>query len=154
MPVTLEQRRVTDAFYLAFVLWREARAEPREGKIAVVHSILNRVTRPKWWGNDVPSVCIKPWQYSSMTDPKDPQLTRYPNDAAWWECLQITLDVLNGKLPNPVPTADSYYAISMDKAGNPPAWAKAPSVRFVRQVGNHKFYDTDGEHPENVKVAA
>jgi len=150
--MTTEQQRITNLFYLGFVLWREARAESHEGKIALVFSILNRVEHPKWWGNDVISVITKPWQYSSMTDPKDPQLTKYPgSDPAWADCLQVAMDVYDRKIaPNPVPGADSYYAISMDKAGNPPPWSK--TAKLVAQVGNHKFYDTDGVHPENVQL--
>lgn len=148
--MTTEQQRLTNVFYLGFVLWREARAEPHDGKVALVFSILNRVERPKWWGNDVVSVITKPWQYSSMTDPHDPQLTKYPtNDPAWWECLQVAMDVYDRKISqNPVPGADSYYAVSMPA---PPPWAA--KARFVAQVGNHRFYDTDGEHPDNKKVA-
>jgi N-acetylmuramoyl-L-alanine amidase len=150
---TPEQKRITEVFYLAFVLWREARAEPKDGKIALVWSILNRVTHPKWWGTDIVSVITKPWQYSSMTDPHDPQLIKYPGsqaDTAWPECIDVAMGVYDGTYKNPVPGADSYYAVSMDKAGNPPDWAK--KFRFVAQIANHKFYDSDGDHPENVKV--
>jgi N-acetylmuramoyl-L-alanine amidase len=155
MPAAMlpEQRRVTELFYLAFVLWREARAEPKDGKIALVHSIMNRVAHPKWWGASISEVVTKPWQYSSMTDPHDPQLIKYPGiDDAWIECMDVAMGVYDGRYPNPIPTADSYYATSMDDAGNPPKWASSASVKFVGQIGHHKFYDTDGEHPENVKV--
>ena len=146
--MTPDQKRITDGFYLAFVLWREARGEVHSGKVAVAYSIMNRVEHPKWWGSSVITVCIKPWQYSSLTDPKDPQLTRYPGeDLSWDECIQVALDVLDKKVPNPVPGADSYYAVSMDVAGNPPPWSK--ESRFVAQVGGHTFYDTDGDHPDN-----
>lgn len=142
---------VSDTFYLAFVLWREARSETRPGKVALVHSILNRVMHPKWWGDSISAVVRKPWQYSSMTDPKDPQLTKYPEDGpVWEECLDIAAGVLSGTLSNPLPGADSYYAISMDKAGNPPAWSR--TAAFLGQVGNHKFYDTDGDHPDNANT--
>lgn len=151
--MTPEQRRITEVFYLAFVLWREARSEPRDGKIALVWSIMNRVSHPKWWGQDIVSVVLKPWQYSSMTDPHDPQLVKYPgNDDAWATCLDVAMGVYDGRYPNPVPTADSYYAISMEAEGQPgaPRWATDPRVRFVAQIANHKFFDTDGEHPDNL----
>src|SRR5690242_10046570 len=104
--MTTESQRITNVFYLAFVLWREARGEIHDGKVALVYSIMNRVEHPNWWGKDVVSVCIAPWQYSSMTDPKDPNLTKYPGmDAAWAECIQIASDVYDKKVPNPVPGA-------------------------------------------------
>ena len=142
--LTAEGKRITDAFYLAFVLWREARNEPHDGKVALVFSILNRVQHPKWWGTDVPSVVTKKWQYSSMTDPNDVQLTKYPTfDPVWAECLNTVLAVLDGREENPVPGADSYYATYIAA----PNWAKPE--QFVKQVGNHRFYNTDGDHPEN-----
>lgn len=147
--LTPEQRRVTEIFYLAFVLWREARAESRDGKVALVHSILNRVAKPKWWGTDIVSVVLKPWQYSSMTDPNDKQLTKYPGlDPSWPECLDVAQQVYDGKIPNPVPGADSYFATYIPT----PNWAKPE--QFVAQIGAHKFYNTDGDHPDNVKVVA
>lgn len=139
-----EFQRISDGTCLAFVLWREARAEPKEGKIALVYSILNRVQKPKWWGTSIASVVLKAWQYSSMTDPNDPQLRKYPwGDAAWPECLQVAFDVLDGKVENPVPSADSYYATYIPA----PNWAKQD--QFVKQIGAHRFYNTDGDHPQN-----
>jgi spore germination cell wall hydrolase CwlJ-like protein len=143
---------------MSLCLWREARAEPREGKEAIAFSILNRVAHPKWWGKSITSVVTAPWQFSSMTDPNDPQLTKWGGeDPAWPECIDVAMDVYDGSIPNPVPTADSYYAAWMDTKISPktqkpmtPNWASATTTRFVKQVGNHKFFDTDGEHPDNV----
>ena len=155
--LTSDQLRLANGFHMAFAMWREARGESYEGKIAIGYAIMNRVERPKWWGNTVDTVIDKPMQFSSMTDPNDQQLRTYPGsittDTKWLECIQAALDVLDRRIPNPVPTADSYYATWMDAKGMTPPWAKAPTTRFVRQIGNHKFFDTDGEHPDNKKVA-
>jgi N-acetylmuramoyl-L-alanine amidase len=130
---------IADVFFLAFVVWREARGESHEGKLAVACSVLNRVRRPSWWGDSVQSVVTKKWQYSSLTDPKDLQLTTWPreDDTRWQECMQIALDVVNGDAANPVPGADSYYAVTIPA----PKWAK--DEYFVRQIGNHRFYNLD-----------
>lgn len=134
---------VTDTFMLGLLVWREARSETYAGKLAVAWSVLNRVERPSWWGRTLLEVITKKWQYSSLTDPNDRQLTRWPNptDSTWWECLQVAHDVLNNLVGNPVKHADSYYAVSMDRAGNPPKWATPET--FVAQVGDHKFYNLD-----------
>lgn len=146
--LTPEAKRITDVFYLGFVLWREARGESRAGKIALVFSIMNRVEHPKWWGNDIPSVIAKKWQYSSMTAPGDPNLIQYPLfDQSWADCVSAAMTVYDKQVQNPVPGADSYYATSM---ASPPPWAK--QEQFVIQVGAHRFYNTDGDHPENVKL--
>ena len=87
---TLTQE-ATEKVFLALVVWREARGESYEGKAAVASSIMNRVVRPSWWGRDLFSVIFKKWQYSSLTDPRDRQLTTWPQKNApdWIECLQV-----------------------------------------------------------------
>lgn len=128
----------TDRVFLALVIWREARGESDLGKIAVGYSILNRVARPKWWGKNIIQVLFKPLQYSSLTDPKDKQLTKWPTgDQVWLDCLTIAIQVIDGLVKNPVPTADSYYDISIEV----PYWATKEN--FVRQIGRLNFHNVD-----------
>lgn len=131
-----------DTVFLALTLWREARGEPHAVKVGVACSILNRVVRPSWWGNDVLSVVTKRFQYSSLTDPHDPQLTTWPtwNDASWRECMEVAVDALAGKLMSPVPGADSYHDVSIAA----PKWA-TPAM-FVAQLGRIRFFNTDQDH--------
>lgn len=133
---------VQDVFMLGLTVWREARGEPRDGKIAVAHSILNRVKRPSWWGDSVLSVVSKKWQYSSLTDPNDKQLTKWPvdTDKEWQDCLLIAWGVYDGSLRNPAPGADSYFADTIP----PPRWAD--EKKFVVKIGHHSFYDLDSDH--------
>ena len=135
-------RFAQDVVFLALTAWREARNEPHLGKVAVVHSIMNRVRRPSWWGDNVLAVVTKKWQYSSMTDPKDPQLVKWPleSDARWQECLEVARGVLDGTITNPVPGADGYYADSIP----PPRWADPK--KLVAKIGHHSFYDLDSDH--------
>ena len=138
----MNAREACDLVFLALVTWREARGEPHEAKLAVAHSIMNRVHRPTWWGRDVVSVTTKKWQYSSMTDPRDPQLSTWPAPAedSWLECLEVAELVLEDKVRNPVPGADSYFDTSIA----PPPWTKG--ARFVAQLGRLRFYDVDHDH--------
>lgn len=121
--------------FLALCLWREARGESREGKIAVAHSILNRKAAPQW-GNTVMGVLFQRLQYSSLTYAGDPQLTLWPKDAdpSWVECLDVADQVLDGKIESPIDGADSYHDTSID----PPYWATKDT--FVRQIGRLRFY--------------
>lgn len=130
---------MADVVMLALVVWREARGENGTAKLAVAQSVLNRVKRPSWWGDSVLSVVRKKWQYSSMTDPKDVQLTTWPNptDYSWLECLQTAYDAIGGSVPNPAPGADSYFDISIP----PPKWATPDT--FVTQIGRLRFYNLD-----------
>jgi spore germination cell wall hydrolase CwlJ-like protein len=131
-----EAARIADTFLLALCIWREARGESLLGKTAVACSIMERVKNPTWWGNDVQSVVTKKWQYSSMTDPHDPQLTLFParTDSSWFQCLQVADEAVSNTLQNPVPRADSYYDVSIP----PPRWA-TPGC-FIGQVGRLRFY--------------
>lgn len=130
-----------DIAFMALTIWREARGESVDGKTAVAYCILNRVSRPGWWGNDILSVVFKKWQFSSLTDPRDPQLTKWPlsNDPSWEESLAVAEGVISGGFKNPVQGADSYYDISID----PPKWAN--DGIFVKQIGRLRFYDVDKE---------
>ena len=138
-------KSVTDIYYLALVVWREARGASREAQVAVAHSVLNRVARPSWWGKTLDEVVTKKWQYSSIAAPGDPQLILWPrlSDATWLAALGVAYDAIYGSEPNPFPGADSYYDSSLKV---PPAWAT--DVAFVGEVasphGNSlRFYNVD-----------
>ena len=132
----------TDLAFLALVCWREARGEPFLGKVAVVHSILNRVKRPCWWGDTVLNVVGKREQYSALTHPGDANLIKWPRseDPSWQECLKAAELVLAGAIPNPVPGADSYWDISIPA----PYWATPEN--FVASIGKLRFHDVDQDH--------
>ena len=131
--------RTSDLFILALVVWREARGEEVNVQRAVAFSVLNRVRKPSWWGKDIMSVCTKKWQYSSMTDPKDRQLTTWPSstDPSWEISMKAAWDAMNDAVPNPIPGADSYYDISIPA----PKWADDKS--FVAQLGRIRFHNLD-----------
>jgi hypothetical protein len=132
--------------FMALTLWREARGEPFEARVAVAGTVMNRVDRPSWWGRDVISVLRKKWQYSSLTDPKDRQLTKWPEatDAIMEECLFIAHHVIGrtGSINGPLRGADSYFDISIPA----PYWTKG--ARFCGQIGRLKFYDVDRDWEE------
>jgi len=81
-------------------------------------------------------VLFKKWQFSSLTDPNDKQLTTWPeaDDQLWKDSLDTACDVLDGKLPNPAPWADSYFDDSIPH----PDWATPD--KFIRQIGRILFY--------------
>ena len=136
---------------LAIMLYRESRGESDEAKIAVAHTVMNRVSSPGWWGNDLVSVIGKKWQYSSMTDPHDPQLIVWPkaDDAAFETCLHIAGNVVLGVYNSPLKGIDSYYDDSL-KGDLMPKWAKEHPERLVGKIGRLNFYnmDCDIEDPQ------
>lgn len=123
---------------IALCIWREARGESREGKIAVKHVILNRVAKPKGpYVNckDIASTVLCPWQFSSF-NPKDANASKLPRPAdkadweAWLECCAI----VDEPTTDPVNGADHYFV-----NGTPvPNWAT--ENKLVKYLGSHKFY--------------
>jgi spore germination cell wall hydrolase CwlJ-like protein len=138
----MNHQQAADLAFLALTVWREARGEQWPGKVGVAHSILNRVKRPGWWGSDISSVVFKRLQYSSLTYPKDLQLTTWPksDDPSWRECLEVAAGVIDGTISNPFPGADSYHDISIPA----PAWATIEN--FCGYVGRLRFHDVDQDY--------
>ncbi|WP_242394861.1 cell wall hydrolase [Anaeromyxobacter oryzisoli] len=144
-----DPKRTWSIGLLALTLWREARGQHRAAIEAVACSIMNRVARPSWWGSTVAEVLSKKWQYSSLTDPHDPQLTLWPAvDGVFLSCLEIARLAIDGQIKNAVPGADSYHDTSIA----PPAWTKA--ARRVGQVGAFIFYDTDHDYERKALAEA
>lgn len=133
-----------DLVFLALAVWREARGESEEAQLAVAFSILTRVASPGWWGRDsIQSVVFRKWQYSSLTNPHDLQLTTWPvdpKDPRWNEVLSVCDSVIYGKATNPLPGADSYFDTSIPD----PSWAK--DATFLGQLGKLKFYKTEHDY--------
>jgi len=134
---------------LALTLWREARSESHEARVAVAQSVMNRVMRPGWWGHTIDEVLTKKWQYSSLTDPADKQLRFWPlaSDALFLDCLEIAQGAMDATLPDLMPGADSYHDTSIA----PPYWtAKA---RRCGQIDRLVFYDVDHDFEAEVIAA-
>lgn len=129
---------------LALTIYREARGEPYDAKIAVAHTPMNRVAHAGWWGHDLIGVLTTKWQYSSLTDPNDKQLTVWPkaDDATFEECLKIAALVVGGVYKSPLNGIDSYYDDSL-QGDRMPKWAKEHPERFVGKIGRLNFYNMD-----------
>jgi len=128
---------------LAIMIWREARGESYDAKVAVASTVMNRVKKAGWQGKTVVDVVTKKWQYSSMSDPNDRQLTTWPevNSQAFADCLYIATQAVEGKLIL-VPWIDHYFDDSL-KGDAIPKWAKEHPLRFRIKLGRLNFYDLD-----------
>ncbi len=126
---------------LALVAWREARGEGSQAMLAVACCFRNRVRNPKWWGATLADVLCKKWQVSSMTDPRDPQLSGWPKqgDPSFIEALRIA-DLVAADADSPMPGADSYYDTSISA----PPWATSDT--YVGAIGRLRFHNTDHDH--------
>ena len=142
-----ELQHAEDLLYAWLVDYREARGEIMAAQIAVVYTLINRRDRQSWFGKTIAECAVKAWQYSSLTDPRDPQLSKaWPTllTPAGLSCMRVADEVLRGTVSNPFPGADSYH----DDSIAPPAWTKA--ARFCGKIGRLSFYDVDHDYEKAV----
>lgn len=122
---------------IARTIWGEARGEPREGKAAVAHVILNRARRGGWFGDGVKAVCLKRWQFSCWleSDPNRAKIQSASLDTpSLKNCLDIALRCYLGTIPDPTGGADHYHA---DHIAAPP-WASGRKPTAT--IGRHLFF--------------
>ncbi|HRC26301.1 MAG TPA: cell wall hydrolase [Alphaproteobacteria bacterium] len=133
--------RTREADILARTLWGEARGEGTAGMQAVAAVVLNRVALAEarggmWWGVDVISVCLKPWQFScwNRADPNYRSLSAVGlEDPYFRNAILIARAALAGRLRDPTGGATHYHA-----TGVRPDWAKG--VTPTATIGRHVFY--------------
>ena len=121
-------------FILALAIYREARGEPMQGKLAVGHVILNRV-RDKRWPDTVRDVILQPWQFSAFNK-NDSQSVVFPKaeyDKAWEESFAAAQEVLAGGA-DLTHGANHYFADTIE----PPDWADPQ--KHVITISRHLFY--------------
>lgn len=139
----------SDTELLALCVWREARGEHSQAaKLAVAASIMNRVHGPKWWGNSIRTVILKPWQYSSFNH-NDPNTGKWPvaGHEHWEECLRIATDLLAGLLKDNTMGAVSYFDRTLDDC--PPRWAA--KMYHTCDIEDFHFY---AEHAPSSKTVS
>ncbi len=137
--MTYNDQITADVFLTALTVWREARGESREGQIAVAWSIRNRAARgDNRYPKTVLGVVTQKWAYSSLTDPKDPQLAKWPgvDDPGWMDILQMANDVWYGEEVDPTDGATMYYS---DTIPFPASWDPDQLIATVK-IGHHQFY--------------
>lgn len=129
---------LSDAQLLALCVWREARGEPPEAKLAVACSIRNRVNNPSWWGKDWESVILKPWQYSSFNK-NDPNEKKWPSesDSSFTDCTLAANQVFFDDVPDTTNGATHYYDTSISF---PKAWGSEAEWENTLNVGRLKFW--------------
>ncbi len=144
------EKDTASAFYeeltidvLARTLWGEARGEGNAGMEAVANVILNRVKVARdrgghyWWGNNIISVCQKPYQFScwNRSDPNYRKLQSISekSDLYYATAVRIARRAVAGVLADSTNGATHYHAKTIA-----PAWAQGQSPNV--QIGNHIFY--------------
>lgn len=122
---------------LARTVYGEARGEPYAGQKAVACVVINRVNSGiRWWGQDVKSVCLKPYQFSCWleSDPNRPKIMDVAEtDPVYRRCLTLAELATEGLLVDNTGGADSYEAI-----GTNAKWAAGHQPTVI--IGKHAFF--------------
>ncbi len=138
----VHEKRAREIDVLARTIYGEARGEPVRGKEAVAAIVLNRVRRARrlrgyWWGDDVESVCTKPWQFScwNENDPNRAKIEAVENSNSTFKtCLRVARRALAGTLKDPTKGATHYHTLNVS-----PPWAKGRAAAVI--IGRHRFYN-------------
>lgn len=135
--------KLSELELLTLCLYGEARGEGLDGMLAVGSVVLNRTKSPSWWGHDVKSVILKPYQFSCFNKADSNRNTLEGiavdfNDAlrrlnilrhAYW----VAKGLMEGYLTSNVGPATHYHTTNIN-----PEWRN--KLQFIRQIGNHRFY--------------
>lgn len=121
---------------LARTLYGEARGEGTHGMRAVACTIRNRANNPRWWGKDIVTVCLKPWQFSvwNQGDPNRAKiLAATIRDRMFPEALEVARDTVAGRLPQLTNRSDHYHTKAVR-----PIWSRGKTP--VATIGGHLFF--------------
>ena len=123
---------------LALCLWREARSLGSPGMLGVANVVHNRTVKH---GTTFAHEVYRPWQFSSMSDPDDPQLNLYPkaDDSAFADAHRIAALVIGKQAADNTLGATLYYA---DYIPFPASWDKSKVVPTVTIGNTHFFRET------------
>lgn len=115
---------LSDLEIISRTIWGENRGGRETGMANVASVILNRAKSGiTWWGKDIRSVCLCPWQFScwNFNDPNRTKvLSVTQSDPEYSAALAVGMEAIAGTLPDSVNGATSYYARSMKI---PPKWS-------------------------------
>lgn len=136
-------KELSDLELMTLCIYGEARNQGLDGMLAVASVILNRSKKPSWWGQDIKSVILKPWQFSCLNE-NDPNRKILENIAVDFQdslkrlnilrhCYWVAKGLLEGYLSSNVGGATHYHTRAVK-----PDWKE--KLQKITQIGDHIFY--------------
>ncbi len=129
----------TDEMLLARLIFGEANGEPREAKIWVAWSVINRTKANSWWEKTIKGAILQKGQYDPIkpNNPNFDKIINPSNSQSWHECYEIANDVISGKISNPT-EATHFIGLGADKK----LFEKniIPKGKLLKKIGNTYFY--------------
>jgi N-acetylmuramoyl-L-alanine amidase len=135
--MTFDPSSRPDDDILARTIRGEADNQGPEGKKAVANVVMNRVANPGWWGTDVKSVCLHPFQFScwNQNDPNRARIEAFDeSDPLFVDALDIARKAISGELPDITQRATCYQVIGTNA---PWSIGHTPCVT----IGQHEFFN-------------
>ncbi|MBI3443742.1 cell wall hydrolase [Candidatus Woesebacteria bacterium] len=137
----------TEDILLARLIFGEAENQPRDAKIGVGFTVINRVKKQRSnWGLTNREVILKEGQYNALWDPDRRIKVRDPlNNAdeatrqAWQESYEVAKGTLNNSLTDTTSGATHFHSYTQQK--DFPSWATEKN--FKVKLGNIYFYELD-----------
>lgn len=145
----------SSADLLARTILGEAGNQPYEGKVAVAHSILNRLANSN--GGTMQDVLFKPYQYEPWMNRREELLSIDPESDAYKEAADIAVRSMSGELADPTGGATHFLnpeIVRRRRGGSLPDWWPEGEGRSMR-IGDHWFSradDPDWRAPEMAMV--
>lgn len=140
-PTTSYLGTLSQLQIMALTVYGEARGETSLGRDAVAWVIFNRSNKPSWWGSDIKSVCLAPYQFSCWNK-DDPNYKRLIDPITLSDRTYKTIQdacnlIINGKGIDPTHGSTHYCVTSIiDKT----KWTKTAEKTVV--IGSHTFFRT------------
>jgi hypothetical protein len=140
----------TEEMLLARLIFGEASGEPREAKIWVAWSVINRATANSWWPNMTKEVILQKGQYDPFKPSDDPRSVyqkiinpigysgvEMADKESWYECYQIARGVIAKEINNST-TATHIHGLGVSRD-----WFEknvVPNGKFLKKIGHTYFY--------------
>ena len=127
-------KEIYDLFWLAMVIYLEARNQVFKGKLAVGWVVVTRTIEEK---RSVADVVFRAFQFSALNtkDPNRMLIDTAPFSAEWRECFEAASAAYFTLIPNPAPSANHYL--------NPKAVDKLPDWysknKIITVIDDHEF---------------
>jgi hypothetical protein len=125
-----------DDFIAALTVWREARGEPPDGRLAVAMVIRNRMKDPRW-PDSASNVCLQAKQFScfNLGDPNSVLFPTATGDESWKSSCVAWMKSKHLSLASDDLTHGANHYLNPN-AGRP-NWLDSSKVTM--KIGNHTF---------------
>lgn len=136
-----------DEILLTRLILGEAENQPKDAKIGVGFTVLNRLKKKNPnWGYSIREIILRDYQYDGMWNENTYQKVRDPfKDTSekrrkeWQECYEIAVSILSGNLSDTADGATNFHSFQIPK--DFPVWATKETFKI--KLGNIYFYELE-----------